>query len=84
MAVDVTLVDKNGRELEMPSAFDEFSEKARFSSMNMTEEARKNVDYLHEVMAKVGFKTYDNEWWHFVDGVEEPTPYLDIPLERFL
>src|SRR5690554_949454 len=27
MAVDVTLVDENGNELEMPSGFDEFSEK---------------------------------------------------------
>jgi len=84
MAVDVTLVDKNGNELEMPSGFDDFSEKARFSSKTMTKEARKNVNYLHEVMLSVGFKAHDAEWWHFVDGVEEPTPYLDIPLEMFI
>lgn len=84
MAVDITLVDKYGNELEMPSGFDDFSEKARFSSKAMTKEARRNVDYLHEVMLSVGFKAYDAEWWHFVDAIEEPTPYLDIPLEMFL
>lgn len=84
MAVDVTLVDDEGNELEMPSEFDDFSERGRFSNPNMTDQARKNVDYLHEVMTKVGFRTYDTEWWHFVDGVEEPTPYLDIPLEEFI
>jgi D-alanyl-D-alanine dipeptidase len=83
MAVDITLVDGNGKELEMPSDFDDFTENAKVASNNMTEEARKNVNYLHEVMSSVGFRTYENEWWHFVDGVEEPTPYLDIPLEIF-
>lgn len=84
MAVDVTLVDKDGNELEMPSDFDDFTEKARFSSKDMTKEARKNVDLLHEVMRSVGFVSHDEEWWHFVDNIEEPTPYLDIPLEEFL
>lgn len=84
MAVDVTLVDKDGNELKMPSDFDEFSEKAKLTYKYMTKEARKNVDYLHEVMNSVGFRSYVNEWWHFLDNIEEPTPYLDIPLEAFL
>ncbi|HEY8362514.1 MAG TPA: M15 family metallopeptidase [Tissierellaceae bacterium] len=84
MAVDVTLVDKYGNELEMPSDFDDFSERAKLTYPFMSKEARKNVDYLHEVMRSVGFRSYENEWWHFVDAVEEPTPYLDIPLEAFL
>ncbi len=84
MAVDVTLVDKDGNELEMPSDFDDFTEKGKLNYEHMTKEARKNVDYLHEVMNRVGFRSYVNEWWHFVDNIEEPTPYLDIPLDVFL
>lgn len=84
MAVDITLVDKDGKELEMPSEFDDFTEKACPTSELMTEEARKNVDYLIEVMTSLGFRVHPQEWWHFVDGVEEPTPYLDIPLEEFI
>ncbi|NLY86091.1 MAG: M15 family metallopeptidase [Tissierellia bacterium] len=84
MAVDITLVDKDGNELEMPSDFDDFSERGKLSYKYMTKEARKNVDYLHKVMNSVGFRSYENEWWHFVDNIEEPTPYLDIPLEAFL
>ena len=84
MAVDVTLVDRNGKELEMPSEFDDFTDKARFSSKDMSKEARKNVDYLHRIMGDFGFKSHDEEWWHFVDTITEPTTYLDIALEDFI
>lgn len=84
MAVDITLVDKDGIELEMPSGFDDFTDKACPTGDNMTEEARKNINYLMEIMLGLGFRIHDDEWWHFVDGIEEPTPYLDIPLSEFL
>lgn len=83
MAVDITLVDKDGNEIEMPSEFDDFTEKASPTSENMTPEARKNINYLIEVMTSVGFRIHEQEWWHFVDAIEEPNPYLDIPLEIF-
>lgn len=84
MAVDITLVDKNGKELEMPSEFDDFTEKASPTYEHMTIEARKNVDYLIEVMESFGFRIHEGEWWHFVDGIEDPNPYLDISLEDFI
>lgn len=84
MAVDITLVDGKGRELEMPSGFDDFTEKANPTREDMTKEAKKNINYLMEVMLGLGFRIHSQEWWHFVDGVEEPSPYLDIPLEAFL
>jgi len=49
-AVDVTLVDQQGKELEMPSAYDDFSSKAWRNNFKMSAEARKNVNYLTEVM----------------------------------
>lgn len=84
MAVDITLVDDSGKKLEMPSGFDDFTEKANPRRECMTREAKKNIDYLMEVMLGLGFRIHNQEWWHFVDGVEEATPYLDIPLEAFL
>ncbi len=84
MAVDLTLVDAGGNELVMPTGFDDFSEKAAPDYPGMSEEARRNVQYLISVMESAGFRTPPNEWWHFSDIAGTPTPYLDIPLEAFL
>lgn len=84
MSVDVTLVDESLNEIEMPTEFDDFSIKASANYQGMSEIARKNVDYLIEVMESVGFKNYEGEWWHFDDIIETPTPYLDISLEKFI
>lgn len=83
MAVDITLVDSSGKKLEMPSEFDDFTEKASPIGELMSEEARENINYLMDVMLGLGFRIHDGEWWHYVDGVEDPTPYLDIPLRAF-
>lgn len=66
-AIDMSLVDlATGKELEMPTAMHTFSlESARVYSAQWTEEARKNVDYMTEVMTDVGFETINSEWWHF-------------------
>jgi D-alanyl-D-alanine dipeptidase len=81
-AVDVTLVDMKGREIEMPSEFDDFSEKASRNSAAMTETAAKNLSILTDVMVGHGFRTIDSEWWHYYDeDLKERIP-LDIPLEE--
>lgn len=84
MSVDITLVDMDGNEIEMPSGFDEFSEKAKASNPNMSEEAKKNVNLLLNTMKEAGFENYYREWWHFNDVTNKPTPYKDIPLEDFI
>jgi len=83
MSVDITLVDENGIELEMPSEFDDFSDRASASYPYMSATARKNVDYLIEIMEEYGFKNYSGEWWHFNDITSTPIKYQDIPLEDF-
>lgn len=65
-AVDVTLVYKNGDEVEMPTKFDDFSGKSRRGS-KWSSKARANVDLLTEIMEKHGFTSIDSEWWHFDD-----------------
>lgn len=84
MAVDITLVDEDGNELEMPSEFDDFTEKACPTGSCMTLKAKRNINYLMDIMLRLGFRIHESEWWHFVDEVEEPSPYLDIPLMSFL
>jgi D-alanyl-D-alanine dipeptidase len=80
-AVDVTLVDMEGRELEMPTEFDDFSEKASRKSIEMTEAAAKNLSILTETMTRHGFKTINTEWWHYYDeDLKERIP-LDVSLE---
>lgn len=64
-AVDCTLVDQQGKELPMPSAFDDFSEKAHSSYRKGSPESLKNRDLLRRVMEENGFVGYENEWWHF-------------------
>ena len=64
-SVDVGLVDASGRELLMPSAFDEFSERSHLDFMAATPEALRNRQTLQAVMRQVGFSSVTTEWWHF-------------------
>lgn len=64
-AVDVTLITKEGQELLMPSAFDDFSEKAHRNYMDAPPEAIQNRELLQRVMENHGFVGLKTEWWHF-------------------
>lgn len=63
--LDVTLVNAEGREVEMPTGFDEFSTYADRDYSDCTDAAAKNAMLLQEVMEKHGFKGLQSEWWHF-------------------
>jgi D-alanyl-D-alanine dipeptidase len=78
--VDLTLVRlRDGRELPMGTAYDEFIEAAH--TANATGEVRANRDRLVRAMQAEGFTNYDKEWWHFsFRGEYEP---LDVPLGCF-
>lgn len=64
-SVDLTLVDKNGVELPMPTLFDEFSEKAHRSYNDLPDNVKKNRQLLQDAMEKEGFIGLETEWWHF-------------------
>jgi len=83
-AVDVTLVDKAGNDLNMPSKFDDFSSNAYRSNSKMTSEAKKNMDLLTKYMALNGFTTINTEWWHFEDTDSRNYKIADINLKLFL
>lgn len=83
-AVDVTLVDTDGNELEMPSGFDEFTERAHLDYMQGSKEALKNREILQTAMKKQGLEPIETEWWHFsLPGWLDDNKYppLDISFE---
>ena len=70
--VDVTLVDGTGKEVVMPSEFDDFSGKADRDYSDCPTDAANNAMILQLLMEKHGFSGYQDEWWHFVDTDEYP------------
>ena len=65
-AVDLSLYDmKTGNEMQMPSAYDEQTERSYPNYKGGTEEQRNMRDLLRTKMEAHGFTVYDYEWWHF-------------------
>ncbi len=64
-AVDVTLIDSQGHELPMPTAFDEFTEKAHRDYSQLSPEVIRNRKTLEEAMVAEQFEPLATEWWHF-------------------
>jgi poly-gamma-glutamate synthesis protein (capsule biosynthesis protein) len=79
-AVDLTLVDAGGRELEMPSPFDEFSPRADRDYSDVSPEKKYNSIYLESVMTKNGFITNRKEWWHFADSERKQYGIVEKPV----
>ncbi len=70
-AIDLTLVDGNGNELDMGTVFDHFGSEAEpFYFKDDTEHTavHKNRMLLRDAMLKEGFTPDDDEWWHFDYG----------------
>lgn len=64
-AVDITLVDANGNELDFGTPFDDFTEKASPNYLDFPKNILENRKLLKDVMSKFGFIQLDSEWWHF-------------------
>ena len=81
-AVDLTLVDMaTGKEVDMGSPFDLFSEVSHPDYRGISEEQYKNRMTLRRVMTRNGFLPLDIEWWHFVlDGEPYPDTYFEFPV----
>ena len=80
-AIDLTLVDKDGKELPMPTPFDDFTERAHRDARGTPAEAARNSRLLETVMQKHGFIPYPFEWWHFDFRDWKKHPPLDISLD---
>jgi len=78
-AVDLGIFDlKTGAAIPMPSAYDEFSDRASPTYTGGTDEERRNRDLLRSLMEKEGFIVNSDEWWHFDCGDWEKYAIYDI------
>ena len=80
-AVDVALVDLDGRPVEMPTGYDDFTEKAHRDYQDLPAAAILHRRILRETMEKHGFASISTEWWHFSFKGCQDKPVLDIPFE---
>lgn len=69
-ALDVTLTNASGGEIEMPTEFDDFTEAADRDYSDVSDTAAENARLLENVMESCGFTGYSAEWWHFNDTVK--------------
>jgi D-alanyl-D-alanine dipeptidase len=66
VAIDLTLIDKKtGRELDMGTPFDDFTEQSFHGDLTLSKEAIQNRLTLLGIMSTAGFDFYFNEWWHY-------------------
>lgn len=65
LAVDLTIVDSDGIELDMGTEFDFFGEEAHHTYTGHSETINKNRLLLKETLEAVGFKGIRTEWWHY-------------------
>lgn len=80
-AVDVTLVAADGRALEMPTEFDDFSPRAAADFPGATAAARRHRSILQQAMIAAGFVGLAAEWWHFDDRDWRRYPLADVSAE---
>ena len=65
-AIDVSLYNlQSGDPLQMPTLFDDFSEKAHHNYMQLPQEILTNRSILKNIMTKYGFMALETEWWHY-------------------
>ncbi len=81
VAIDLTLIDSSGRELVMPTAFDNFSERAHadYNGNNITLESKANRKILRDILDDAGLVHCPEEWWEFTLPNPEKFPILFVP-----
>ncbi|MBD81531.1 MAG: D-alanyl-D-alanine dipeptidase [Crocinitomicaceae bacterium] len=82
-AIDLTLFDLNsGKDLNMGTEYDDFTELAHPANMNLDSMVLKNRELLISTMNKHGFAVYPSEWWHFDYKGWEKFELLDLSFEK--
>ncbi|MBR0153520.1 MAG: M15 family metallopeptidase [Lachnospiraceae bacterium] len=81
-AIDLTLLDmKTGKEVDMGSPFDLFSEVSHPDYRGITQEQYENRMTLRNAMLRNGFLPIDCEWWHFcLKNEPYPETYFEFPV----
>jgi zinc D-Ala-D-Ala dipeptidase len=81
-AVDLSLYDlKTGKEVEMPSGYDEMTPRAYADYAGGTPDERARRELLRRVMVKQHFSVNPTEWWHFDYADWKQYPILNTKFE---
>ena len=67
-AIDLTITDLDGNELDMGTKYEEYNENTKTYSKNINSNVIKNREILLNKMQKLGFANFPAEWWHFCYG----------------
>lgn len=65
IAIDLTLTDKEGVELDMGTPFDDFTISSHHRAIDIPAPTQQNRFLLLGLMTAAGFDFYQNEWWHY-------------------
>ena len=83
VAIDLTIFDENGQDLDMGTTFDDFSEESHHRNQNISAEAQRNRFILLGIMIAAGWEIYEYEWWHYqLDDIKQSPLLNDIVLEN--
>ena len=82
-AVDLTLIDlATGRELAMPTPYDDFTPRARQDFADLPSNILTNRSRLRDAMTRQGFEPLPSEWWHFDFHDWRKFELMDIGLDE--
>jgi beta-N-acetylhexosaminidase/D-alanyl-D-alanine dipeptidase len=79
-AVDIGLVDADGKPVVLPTAHDDFSRAAHRKQAKKSKGAAE-LAILDEVMTAQGFVGMPTEWWHYDAPDATKYPFGDVPLD---
>ena len=79
--VDLTLLDADGRPVDMGGEFDWFSPVSGHGYADLTPAQKQNRLYLKRIMEEAGFCAYSEEWWHYrLRNEPYPDTYFSFPI----
>ena len=82
-AVDLTLfVLETGKQVEMPGAYDEMTERSHINFAGGSEQSRRLRDTLRAAMESEGFVVFEPEWWHYDYKDWQKYPILNVPFSK--
>jgi D-alanyl-D-alanine dipeptidase len=77
VAIDLTLLDGAGKELDMGTGFDEMRAISHHARTDIPVEAQRNRFTLMGIMSAAGWDFYKNEWWHYQLFQSRDYPLID-------
>jgi D-alanyl-D-alanine dipeptidase len=83
LAVDITIIDlKTGKELDMGSGFDNFSDTAHHDFMELPTQVLANRRLLKQVLDHAGFSSLPTEWWHYQWRTLQHFDIIDLDFDQ--